>query len=132
MRTLHRIRDILKDHKYLFPFTYLTLPFVTYSIVSSQLASVAFQFQRKGFVKVVLDKGENFDDHLEGLVETAFEVGAEDFFVGKDTASSDSVEIEVSCLFYSCPGGSPFFLVQMSTSHVGSSDGLGNFPWDIP
>ena len=102
MRTLHSIRDILKDYEYLF-LSYVTLSFVIHPIISSQLASVAFRFQRKGFVKVALEKGEGFDDRLEGLVEVAFEVGAEDFLVGKDEASSDSVEIEVSYSFYVCP-----------------------------
>ena len=87
-------------------FFHLMLSFVSHSIISSQLASVAFQFRRSGFVKVVLDKGEDFDDRLEALAEAAFGVGAEDFFVENDKASSDSVEIKVGRLLYSCPSGS--------------------------
>lgn len=101
VRTLHSMRDILKDHEYLFSFISV-IPCVTHSNISSQLASVAFQFQRKGFVKVVLDKGEDFDDRLEHLAEAAFEAGAEDFVVGQGEASSDPVEIEVRSLLSLC------------------------------
>jgi translational activator of cytochrome c oxidase 1 len=54
---------------------------------------VAFQFQRKGCVKVAIDKGDGFGDRMEGLIETALESSAEDFEqVG---SSDDSAEIEV-------------------------------------
>lgn len=60
---------------------------------SAQFASVAFQFQRKGYVKVALDKGDDFHDRMERLIETALEASAEDF---EELNSTDgSAEIEV-------------------------------------
>lgn len=59
---------------------------------SAQFASVAFQFERKGYVKVALDHGDDFNDRVETLVETALEANAEDFEV---IESADPAEVEV-------------------------------------
>lgn len=60
---------------------------------SARFAPVGFLFQRKGCVKVALDKGEDFDARTERLIEAALEAEAEDF-EQVDTAD-DTVEIEV-------------------------------------
>ncbi|KAI0948341.1 hypothetical protein AcV7_009117 [Taiwanofungus camphoratus] len=73
-RTMHSLHNILKDH-------------------SARFAPVGFLFQRKGCVKVALDKGEDFDARTERLIEAALEAEAEDF-EQVDTAD-DTVEIEV-------------------------------------
>ncbi|KAF7965402.1 hypothetical protein HWV62_43708 [Athelia sp. TMB] len=49
----------------------------------------------KGYVKVGLDRGEDFDDRLETLIETAFEANAEDF---EEVESAEaSAEFEFTC-----------------------------------
>jgi len=76
VRTISNVREILKSH-------------------SAQFASVAFQFQRKGYVKVALDRGDDFSDRMDQLIETALEFTAEDF---EEVASSEnSAEIEFTC-----------------------------------
>jgi transcriptional/translational regulatory protein YebC/TACO1 len=54
---------------------------------------VAFQFEKKGYVKVALDGGKDFDDRMERLIEAALESSAEDF--GEANSSQDFAEIEV-------------------------------------
>jgi len=76
VRTISKVREILKSH-------------------SAQFASVAFQFQRKGYVKVALHRGDYFSDRMDRLIETGLESTAEDF---EEVASSDnSAEIEFTC-----------------------------------
>jgi len=75
-RTLSKVREILKSH-------------------SAQFASVAFQFQRKGYVKVALDRGDDFSDRMERLIETALESTAEDF--EEVDSSNGSAEIVFTC-----------------------------------
>ena len=54
---------------------------------------MAFQFQKKGYVKVAIDKGDDFSGRIERLIETALESNAEDF---EDVHSSDEcAEIQV-------------------------------------
>lgn len=60
---------------------------------SAQFASVGFQFQRKGHVKVALNKMDDFDSRMERLIETALEATAEDF--EKLDTSGELTEIEV-------------------------------------
>lgn len=50
-------------------------------------------FQRQGIVRVALEQGEDFDERLEKLIETALEAGAEDF--EQLEPSEGTVEIEV-------------------------------------
>jgi translational activator of cytochrome c oxidase 1 len=58
---------------------------------------VAFQFQRKGYVKVVLDKSDGFGDRLEQLIETALESTAEDFEQVHSSDKSTEIEVFMSC-----------------------------------
>lgn len=66
------------------------------TICSAQFASVGFQFQRKGYVKVNLIRGDGFDGRMERLIETALESTAEDF--EELNASNESAEIEARYL----------------------------------
>ncbi|KZP20880.1 YebC-like protein [Athelia psychrophila] len=75
VRTLQSVRHILQEN-------------------GAQFASVAFQFERKGYVKVALDHGDDFNDRVETLVETALEANAEDFEV---IESADPAEVEFTC-----------------------------------
>lgn len=75
-RTIHTIRDIVKDN-------------------GARFASVAFLFQRKGSVKVLLDTGEDFDASIEDLLDVALAAGIEDF--EQSEPSSGTVEIEFMC-----------------------------------
>lgn len=53
-------------------------------------------FQRKGYVKVSLERGEAKEDRVERLIETALEAGAEDF--EESSSENDNlVEVEVRC-----------------------------------
>ena len=58
---------------------------------------MAFQFQRKGYVKVALDRGDDFSDRMERLIETALESTAEDF--EEVDSSNGSAEIVVWTFF---------------------------------
>lgn len=60
---------------------------------SARLAPVGFLFERKGSVRVSLDREEKLEDKLEHLVEAAFDANAEDF--ERDDSSGDTVEVEV-------------------------------------
>lgn len=62
---------------------------------SSRLATVGFLFQRKGCVRVSVEKGENFEARMEKLIETALEAEAEDFEESDDISTSEAVEIQV-------------------------------------
>lgn len=62
----------------------------------ARLANVSFMFQRKGNVKVILDKGDDFEARMERLIEAALEAEAEDFKESENT--EDSVELEVCTL----------------------------------
>jgi len=76
VRTISNLREILKDH-------------------GAQFASVTFQFQRKGYVKVALARGHDFDERMEHLIERALEASADDF--GEVDSSRDPAEIEFTC-----------------------------------
>ncbi|KAJ3479691.1 hypothetical protein NLI96_g8884 [Meripilus lineatus] len=74
-RTLHSIRDILTSH-------------------GARFAPVGFLFERKGSVRVSLQRGEDYSERLERLIETALEADAEDF---EESDSGDVVEVEFIC-----------------------------------
>ncbi|PCH38369.1 DUF28-domain-containing protein [Wolfiporia cocos MD-104 SS10] len=80
-RTLHSVRSTLTDH-------------------GARLAPVKFMFERRGAVKVAVDREEGtgdkgLQDKLDKLIEATLEAGAEDF---KEIArTSDSVTIEFEC-----------------------------------
>ncbi|EIM90450.1 YebC-like protein [Stereum hirsutum FP-91666 SS1] len=77
-RTLQRLREILNKN-------------------NSRLATVGFLFQRKGCVRVSVEKGENFEARMEKLIETALEADAEDFEESTDMTTSEAVEIQFLC-----------------------------------
>lgn len=54
-------------------------------------------FQRKGLVRVSLQQGDDFEQRLERLIETALEADAEDF--EQEDSSEGVVEIEVRLVF---------------------------------
>ncbi|THV07235.1 YebC-like protein [Dendrothele bispora CBS 962.96] len=62
----------------------------------ARLAPVGFMFQRSGSVKVTLDKGDDFDQRLEKLVEIALDNGAEDFEQLPEGEGSQ-IEVEFKC-----------------------------------
>jgi hypothetical protein len=64
---------------------------------SAQFAPVAFQFQRKGHVKVALDRDDNVADRTERLIDVALESTADDFKTIE--SSNHSMEIVVWILF---------------------------------
>lgn len=59
----------------------------------ARFAPVGFLFERKGSVRVSLQRGEDYSERLERLIETALEADAEDF---EESDSGDVVEVEVS------------------------------------
>ncbi|THH30979.1 hypothetical protein EUX98_g3232 [Antrodiella citrinella] len=77
-RTLHNIRDIVTSR-------------------GARLAPVAFMFNRKGCVRVAVEKGEDFDSRLEQLIDSAFEAEAEDFEQSDLEDSTTAVEVEFIC-----------------------------------
>ncbi|OCH95308.1 YebC-like protein [Obba rivulosa] len=74
-RTMHAVRNVLEDN-------------------GARFANVLFQFQRKGVVRVALDKGDDLEARSERLIEAALEAEAEDF---DSTPSDDAVEMEFKC-----------------------------------
>lgn len=50
-------------------------------------------FERKGYVKVALDKGERFEIRMERLLDAALEATADDF--EELNSTNDVTEIEV-------------------------------------
>ncbi|KAJ7134955.1 DUF28-domain-containing protein [Mycena crocata] len=72
-RTIKNLREIFNEH-------------------STRLAPVRFLFDRKGSVKVLTSKErEDHESHLEALIETALNNGAEDL----DEISSTEIEVEM-------------------------------------
>ncbi|KAI0319826.1 YebC-like protein [Amylostereum chailletii] len=76
-RTIHKVREILGDH-------------------NARLAAAGFLFERKGCVRVVVDKTEDFERRLETVIETALAAEAEDF--EEQNVTEDAVEVEVCSL----------------------------------
>ncbi|KAH8107157.1 YebC-like protein [Cristinia sonorae] len=74
-RTLHSLRDTIASR-------------------GARPAPVAFMFERKGCVRVALQKGEDFDLRLERLIDTALEAEAEDFDQTDSENSLNTVEVE--------------------------------------
>ncbi|KAJ6623425.1 YebC-like protein [Mycena sp. CBHHK59/15] len=74
-RTIANIREILNDH-------------------GARFAPVGFMFDRKGSVKVLVDKTS--EDHVEAMVEIALDNGAEDL----DEIPSTDTETEIQ---FTCP-----------------------------
>ncbi|TCD68930.1 hypothetical protein EIP91_009481 [Steccherinum ochraceum] len=77
-RTLHSVRDIVTSS-------------------GARPAPVAFMFQRRGCVRVALDKGPKFESDVEVLIDTAFSAEAEDFEQSDLEDSLDTVEMEFIC-----------------------------------
>jgi translational activator of cytochrome c oxidase 1 len=62
--------------------------------VSARFATVGFLFQRKGCVRVALNKDAKVENGMDSLIETALEAGADDFRE-PDEASEDTIEMQV-------------------------------------
>ncbi|OBZ75181.1 hypothetical protein A0H81_04562 [Grifola frondosa] len=75
-RTLKSMQNTLKRH-------------------GARFADVKFLFQRRGCVRVALDKGDDFDARMEKLIDAALEADAEDFEELEPTDTS--VEVEFMC-----------------------------------
>lgn len=98
--------------------------------LSAQLASVAFQFQRKGYVKVAVDKGDEHDTRMERLIETALEAAAEDFEQLEHT--DGPVEVEVNKLqWLTFPDTNALLQVYMSTKYFNCSYFCSDRPWHV-
>ncbi|THH13354.1 hypothetical protein EW146_g6855 [Bondarzewia mesenterica] len=76
----------------------------------ARFATVGFMFQRKGCVRVALDKDDGHEDRMEKLIEAAFETEAEDF----DPLDVGDGTVELSFL------GPPQALAKLTTAVMAS------------
>ncbi|KAH9951357.1 YebC-like protein [Amylocystis lapponica] len=75
-RTMHTMRNVLNLH-------------------SARFADVAFLFQRKGCVRVLLAAGADLDERVERLVEAAIDAEADDY--DQADPADDAVEMTFMC-----------------------------------
>jgi len=75
-RTIHKLRELLNHH-------------------NARMTPVGYLFERKGLIRVVLDKGEEPELQLEKLVRYTWTSPVEDFTQRGQT--DDSLEIEFIC-----------------------------------
>ncbi|KAK0459511.1 transcriptional regulator TACO1-like protein [Desarmillaria tabescens] len=94
-RTVQVIREILHANR-VGPVPSPGLILCSFSSASSRIAPVGFMFQRRGIVRVAIDRGPASQDAVEKLVELALDEGALDF---EESAGEDDSTIE---LMFTC------------------------------
>lgn len=76
---------------------------LTFLPKSSRFAPVGFLFERKGLVRVSLDKTvlEDIDSEMERVFDVGLKMDVEDFNDRPSEENEESHELEVGCLFSS-------------------------------
>jgi translational activator of cytochrome c oxidase 1 len=92
-RTLHQIREILNEHKYVNCPSSPFLSFPDPTADSARFATVNFMFRHRGRVRVALSKQDVAGGWVDRLLDEVLPAGAEDF--DQVTGAGEDVEVEV-------------------------------------